>query len=91
MPSLEPDSGHAKTAKTTKRDPLLAAVERAFSFPHGTDLSAKQKDALKKLRSDLEPKLRAALEKAEKATDATDKNAAASDVKKIRKDIKDGK
>jgi hypothetical protein len=91
VPSLEPDSGHSKTAKNAKHDPTSAALDKAFAIPHSADLSVKQKDALKKLRTDLEPKLRAALEKAEKATETADKTAAASEIKKIRKDIKDGK
>jgi len=86
VPSLEPDSSRAKSAKTSKRDPTASA----FAVPHGTELNAKQKEALKKLRSDMEPKLRSALEKVQKATKGADKNSAAAEVQQIRKEIRDG-
>lgn len=87
VPSLEPDSARTKPAKTSKRDSATMAALSAFAVPRGTELSAKQKEALKKLKSDMEPKLRADVEDLEKAADGAEKRAAATKLKETKKEI----
>ena len=63
-------------------------VESAFVLKKGVNLRPDQQQAYEKLKQDQEPKLREALEKKDKATSDTDKNAAALAVVKVRSDIK---
>lgn len=84
VPALEPSSDRAKTKKAPpKRDKVAAA----FTLPHDTVLDDKQEAAMKALKKRLEPSLRAAVEKTEKAEGA-EKTAAALDVRKINKEIR---
>jgi hypothetical protein len=88
VPSLEPDSDHAKSVKTPspkrERDPAAAA----FALPRNTVLTPKQTDALKKLKDKMEPTLRDAIKKMEESTAGADKTAASHKVRDITKDIR---
>jgi hypothetical protein len=56
--------------------------------PRGTTLTTKQSDAMKKLKTKMEPALRADLENLSKLPEGSDKTAAALKVRETTKDIK---
>jgi hypothetical protein len=66
-----------------KKDP----VEMAFALPKGMFLTAKEMEYATKVRAQLEPRLRDALERVENATDKTEQLKAAKDVRQVRDEI----
>jgi hypothetical protein len=87
VPSLEPDPvERAKSVKTStkrERDPVAAA----FAVPPGTQLTKKQTDAMKKLKDEKEPLLKAALKKMDETAAGADKTAEAHKVRDLTKEI----
>jgi hypothetical protein len=77
-----PGVGKGKKEKGTPRD----AVSIAFALPKGVVLNDKQTEAYNKLKADMEPMLRKAIEQVEQASKA-DKAKAAKEVKEIRTQI----
>ena len=85
---------HAEGAAKKKADGALKKkdpVEDAFKLPDHLkveQLSAKQQQAYNQLKEKMTPKLRETLDKVSQAANQKDKDAAAGEVLKLRKEIK---
>ena len=82
MSFLQPAAVQAAGDKSTKKDHVAEAFETKAK------LRGDQQQEIAALKTKLEPKLRAALDKVESTKDQTEKTAAAAEVRKIRTEIK---
>ena len=71
--------------KTSERDP----VEAAFRLPRGVQLSQRQREAFEKMRGQIEPRLRKALDDLADAKDERSKRVVVKQVTQIRQEIRD--
>jgi hypothetical protein len=86
--------GPGGKTKGKARDPISAAVAKAFELPPNWQLDAKQLEEYNKLKSDLEPQLRKALEgldEVRKGKDSAAKAKAGKELADVKKQVKDQK